>query len=382
MTATFSITSANWTRLQLIRAQAAATIWTLPVRSHFSAVDRPLVIQPMMRLRLGAIVSSLLYLDLGCAYTPLRSFKITDSRNYVLFGLRTATTSEELLSSQLFRINGQWTADISHQGMRLSEFLTKIAPETFSSSTSSKNAIRRGLVRVNGCKASNRDGIKNEDVIESFIRSQQGLFCNEYGGKAAENPEAYDHCTVQVVWEDSHLAVVIKPQGMPVFRTKEIGSTLNAQLLDQSTEGSCLQSALPYSLSPVPHDSNLQPLRRPRAVHRLDAGTGGLILVAKTRPALISLTEQFAERTVSKSYRAIVVGKLDGNNGASFTAAEDTELQPVRRLQGSICDPLSGQIAETDWSVEPGMHTMSKTYGWITTVDLKPHTGRTHQLRR
>ena len=335
-----------------------------------------------MRSRLAAVVSLLLYLGLGCAYTLLRSSRITDSQKFPLFGLRTATTSEELLNSQNFRINGQWTADISHEGMRLSEFLTGIAPETFSSSTSSKNAIRRGLIRVNGCKASNSDGIKNEDVIESFIRSQQGVFCNEFGGKAAGNPEAYDHCTVKILWEDSHLAVVIKPQGMPVFRAKEIVSTLNAQSPDQSNEGSCLQSALPYSLSPVPTDSDLQPLRRPRAVHRLDAGTGGLILVAKTRPALISLTEQFAERTVSKSYKAVVIGKLGGNNGASFTTAEDAAVQPVSRLEGSINDPLSGQIAETDWSVEPGMQTMSKTYGWITTVNLKPHTGRTHQLRR
>lgn len=352
------------------------------MQHHNSKIAAAVNSSMIMGAKLKPVISFLLYLGFGCAFTQLRSSKAIDSQNHVLFGLRSATTSEELLNDQHFRINGRWTANVSHEGMRLSDFLNAIAPETFPSSTSSKNAIRRGLIRLNGGKAKSSDGILNDDVIENFVRSQQGIFCNDFGGKATVNPEAYGHCTVQVLWEDSHLAVVIKPQGMPVFRTKETGSLLKTQSLDHSTEGSCLQSALPYSLSPVPYDSNLQPLRRPRAVHRLDTGTGGLILVAKTRPALINLTDQFAQRTVSKSYRAIVVGKLDGNNGASSTTAEHTVTQPVKRLQGSICNQLSGQTAETDWSVEPGMQTMSKTYGWITTVDLKPRTGRTHQLRR
>ena len=322
--------------------------------------------------------------------------RATISRHSILSGLRSATTSEELRKDPQFKTNGQWITTKAQHGQKLALFLSSAASEIFSSPTSCKNAIRKGLVRLNGAKAHNTDIVAEGDVIESFVRSQQSAFCGEFEQKVIEDPSSFEHCTVQVLWEDDHCAVIIKPQGMPVFRTIEPVSPLSREpsCIDNDSDiFSCLQTALPYSLMPVPIDSGLEPLRRPQAVHRLDKGTGGLLLVAKTRPAMINLTAQFSARTVKKRYRAVVVGKLS-NQSTSSNLKEGSEISalaehsdvsgihPSIAISGTISTMLSRQSALTDWSVQPGMQTKSLIYGWITTVDLSPHTGRTHQLRR
>ena len=307
---------------------------------------------------------------------------------FILRGLRSAITSEELKKDLQFRANGMWTTSKIEHGQKLALFLNSAAPDIFPSSTSCKNAIRKGLVRLNGLKAHNTDIVAEGDVIESFVRSQQSAFCGHFEQKVIDDPSAFKLCVVQVLWEDDHCAVIIKPQGMPVFRTKESSGSD-----DVTGNLPCLQTALPYSLTPVPTDSGLEPLRRPQAVHRLDKGTGGLLLVAKTRPAMINLTAQFAARTVKKKYRAIVVGKLSNQSGTN-NREDDSQIltlakysneagtHPPLAISGTISTMLSRQTALTEWSVQPGMQTKSSIHGWITTVDLSPHTGRTHQLRR
>lgn len=146
---------------------------------------------------------------------------------------------------------------------------------------------------------------------------------------------------LEVVYEDDSLAVVRKPAGFPVsgnaFRT--------------------IENALPRSLAPSASDDALS---RPRPVHRLDASTTGLLLVAKRMCTLAALGRQFEQQAVRKRYRGIVVGRLQG--------------------RGTIDEPIDGRAALTEYrAVE---HTPSVHTDWITTLDLFPKTGRTHQLRR
>ena len=96
----------------------------------------------------------------------------------------------------------------------------------------------------------------------------------------------------------------------------------------------------------------------------MDAPTSGLLVAAKTGAALRSLSTAFAERRVRKRYRAIVAGALGVVGGAA----------------SSIDLPLSGQSASTAW-MAVSQHE-SASMGDVTLLDLWPHTGRTHQLRR
>ncbi len=146
---------------------------------------------------------------------------------------------------------------------------------------------------------------------------------------------------LKVVYADDDLAAVHKPPGPVVsgnrFRTVE--------------------HALPHNLGP---SSAADALVLPRPVHRLDARTSGLLLVARSASALVELGRRFQRREVSKRYRAILSGRLEG--------------------EGLVDDPLDERDARTRWRAvrcDPSLHV-----GWITTVDLFPETGRTHQLRR
>lgn len=110
--------------------------------------------------------------------------------------------------------------------------------------------------------------------------------------------------------------------------------------------------------------------KRPRLVHRIDAGTSGLILAAHTKPAAASLSEQFANRTVRKRYIALVSGDLP-------EAVQGRCELPLRKQgrKSLICaDESQGEQARTDWRI------LSRK-GRAAWIEARPHTGRMHQIR-
>lgn len=143
-----------------------------------------------------------------------------------------------------------------------------------------------------------------------------------------------------VVYADEHMAAVLKPPGFPVsgnrFKT--------------------IENALPHNLPPSDHP---EALPMPRPAHRLDVRTGGLLLVARTRPAQVGLGRLFETRQIHKRYRAILLGRLEG--------------------EGEVDLPIEGRDALSRYRAVA--HTRSLRGGWLTSVDLEPVTGRTHQLR-
>ena len=146
---------------------------------------------------------------------------------------------------------------------------------------------------------------------------------------------------VTVVYEDDDLAIVVKPPGIATSGPRR----------------RTLERALPFS---VRSGTGPDALRWPRCVHRLDAPTSGLVVVAKTRTAHAALGVAFQERRVHKRYRAVVVGRLDG--------------------EGKVETPIDGRSAVTRYAVVD--HARSLKSQWISVVDLWPETGRTHQLRK
>ena len=99
----------------------------------------------------------------------------------------------------------------------------------------------------------------------------------------------------------------------------------------------------------------------PRPVHRLDARTSGLLVVAKTYPAMVRLGQAWEAGAVAKKYIAVVWGNLPSRNG-------------------TITTPIEGRSAKTIYEVLR-MVDHSKL-GRISEVSLGLKTGRTHQLRR
>ncbi len=112
--------------------------------------------------------------------------------------------------------------------------------------------------------------------------------------------------------------------------------------------------------------------KRPRLVHRLDAGTSGVILAAKTQPAAAKLSEAFATRSAKKTYLAIACGRLPDKSSGVFDA-------PIARIEtdrGSqiIAGQAEGKPAQTRWRIL----ARAETHALFV---LEPKSGRMHQIR-
>jgi tRNA pseudouridine32 synthase/23S rRNA pseudouridine746 synthase len=109
----------------------------------------------------------------------------------------------------------------------------------------------------------------------------------------------------------------------------------------------------------------------PWLAHRLDADTAGCLVIALRRAALLAVQALFASGGVRKTYWAVVRGEISGDQG--------TIAAPLRRVSDKrgwrmVVDERSGQPAMTDWQV------LGRTKG-TTWMELRPRTGRTHQIR-
>ncbi|CAM9462996.1 unnamed protein product [Ectocarpus sp. 6 AP-2014] len=225
--------------------------------------------------------------------------------------------------------------------MLIYQFMHAQYRDDFPSVSSARKAVRREELLLNGTEVRNDSKVNPGDTVTMQKRTQPGLF-----------PQGKPSCTLPILWEDDFIAVIIKPAGVAVH-----GGTGE----DDPGPGGrrSVRQALPYMLTPTKSED--RPLHRPLHCHRLDKATGGLLICAKTRPALSAVGDAFEQRLVSKRYVALVAGELEGS--------------------GAIVTPLDGKACLTNYRVR-GPPVRSLKTSVITTVDLWPVTGRLHQLRR
>lgn len=232
-------------------------------------------------------------------------------------------------------------ADKGQKLMRMDKFLVDRLERT------SRNRIQtahdNGYVKVNGIPVKSSYKVKPYDVITI-----------EMPYPVRDMELIPENIPIDIVYEDDDLVILMKPKNMvvhPGFGNFS-GTLLNAML---------------YHFQNLPKNCDA----RPGLVHRLDKNTTGLMVIAKTEEALTHLGKQFFDRTIDRRYVALVWGDVKedgtviGNTGRSLKDRKVFTVFP----EGD-----HGKHAVTHYKV-------LKRYGYVTLVECKLETGRTHQIR-
>lgn len=234
----------------------------------------------------------------------------------------------------------QFKVPRSESGMRIDIFLS--LQDVFMSRSQASRAISEGDVLVNNIKVKASHRLEEDDIIVCLRQ------------KAREYDLIPEDIPLSIIFEDKHILVVDKPSGMVVHPAagNYHGTLVNAILFR------CKDL------------SGIGGLLRPGIVHRLDKGTSGLMVVAKTDKAHIVLARQFKDHLIKKTYKAIVYGDVKPEEGVIDTPVG---RHPVDRKKMST-KSKKGRAAVTHWEV-------IERYGISTLLDVGLKTGRTHQVR-
>lgn len=166
-----------------------------------------------------------------------------------------------------------------------------------------------------------------------------------------------ENIPLNIVYEDDSLIVINKPAGLVVHP-------------GHGNYSGTLVNALAYHFKELPLFNSDDP--RPGLIHRIDKNTSGLLVIAKTTEAKVSLSLQFFEKTTKRRYVALVWGDLEKNEGT---------------ITGNIGRSLKNRQVFTVFPEgEHGKHAVThykviERLGYVNLVECRLETGRTHQIR-
>jgi len=227
---------------------------------------------------------------------------------------------------------------------RIDKFLVHALELDFSRSYIQK-LIKNGDIKVNGDDIRANYKVKLDDSILITVPEPEEL---------ALEPE---DIPIEIVYEDSSLAVINKQPGLVVHPGPgNWNRTLVNALLFHCRDLSSIGGAI-----------------RPGIVHRLDKDTTGLMIIAKNDIAHRNLVAAFAGRTVFKGYTAIVTGRPGKEH--------DVISKPLarhRKYRHKMTVAEDGKEAITEYTLKRMWNTGTQLFSLL---DIKIHTGRTHQIR-
>jgi 23S rRNA-/tRNA-specific pseudouridylate synthase len=226
------------------------------------------------------------------------------------------------------------------------------------------------------------DRVITGDVIGRQVAVGTGGY---FAAQQQKKPPPFE---MPIVYQDDHIALVNKPAGVVVYSPKNAGQGILT-----------VKAALPHILQP-PSAGTLSALQRPKSVHRLDKATSGILLIGKTLPSMEHLSRQFENRIIQKTYTAVVNGNpnnvnhhnvVNGNSTTLVTSITShqayhdyhVDVDPKSKDTWHVIDtPLDGKQAVTLWRILRQVPSLRARDNLLTLVEVKPKTGRYHQIRR
>jgi 23S rRNA pseudouridine1911/1915/1917 synthase len=231
------------------------------------------------------------------------------------------------------------TLPATARGLRFDQAIASLMPDQ--SRASLQRLIRRGHVFADGRPARSAARVRGGERIEVVVPAPE---------PAGLVPEPL---ALEVLHEDADLIAINKPPGLTVHPGAGVrqGTLVNALLHH------CRDL------------SGIGGVERPGIVHRLDRDTSGVLVAAKNDVTHRALSQQFKARRVTKVYEALVWGAPRDASGVVDAAIG---RHPTARTRMAVRP--GGRSARTAWRV-------IERLGPVTLVELRPETGRTHQLR-
>jgi 23S rRNA pseudouridine1911/1915/1917 synthase len=234
--------------------------------------------------------------------------------------------------------------DPGQQALRIDKFLFERLPNA--SRSKIQGAVKMGFVLVNNLQIKSNYKIRpNDEIVISLPEPPR------------DNELVPEDIPLDIVFEDDHLLIVNKPAGMVVHPAF------------QNWSGT-LVNALAFHFKQLPEMANNE--GRPGLVHRIDKGTSGLLVIAKTENAMAGLAKQFFDHSIERTYWALVWGEMKDPKG-TIDVHVGRSLKD-RKITTAFPEGDFGRHAITHYEV-------IKELRYVSLVKCNLETGRTHQIR-
>ena len=238
----------------------------------------------------------------------------------------------------------KFIVDKGQEMVRIDKYLLDRMPNT--SRSKIQSAAKNGNIVVNGLKVKQNYKAKPSDEISIVL---------PYPVRELEL--IAENIPLDIVYEDDDLIVVNKPANMVVHP-------------GYGNYRGTLVNALIYHIDQLPIASNLAKMR-PGLVHRIDKHTTGTLVIAKNDDALANLAKQFYDRSTDRKYIALVWGDVTEDGTVNVNVGRSLKNRKVMTV---FQDESEGKHAITHYKV-------IQRFGYVTLIECKLETGRTHQIR-